>query len=162
MGKWLGLALVVRRRDRGGAVASAADTKLTGIVGPGFTISLVDAQGQPVTRLPAGEVDLTVDDRSDEHNFHLRGPGVDVSTGVEEIGQRTFTVTLRDGNYTFVCDPHASTMAGSFEAGTAPHTAAHHRGAAEARSLGAGRLDARISASARASRSRSRPVPAGR
>ena len=33
-------------------------------------------------------------------------PGVDVSTGVEEVGQRTFTVTLRDGNYTFVCDPH--------------------------------------------------------
>ena len=120
MGKWLGLALVFVAGIAVSAVASAADTKLTGIVGPGFSISLVDAQGQPVTKLPVGEVDLTVDDRSSEHNFHLRGPGVDVTTGVEEIGQRIFTVTLRDGIYTFVCDPHASTMAGSFEAGTAP------------------------------------------
>ena len=120
MGKWLGLALVFVAGIAVSAVASAADTKLTGIVGPGFSISLVDAQGRPVTKLPVGEVDLTVDDRSTEHNFHLRGPGVDVTTGVEEIGQRIFTVTLRDGIYTFVCDPHASTMAGSFEAGTAP------------------------------------------
>ena len=120
MGKWLGLAVVFVAGIAVSAVASAADTKLTGIVGPGFSISLVDAQGRPVTKLPVGEVDLTVDDRSSEHNFHLRGPGVDVTTGVEEIGQRIFTVTLRDGTYTFVCDPHASTMAGSFEAGTAP------------------------------------------
>ena len=57
------------------AVASAADTKLTGVVGPGFTISLVDAQGQPVTRLARARSTLTVDDRSAGHNFHLRGPG---------------------------------------------------------------------------------------
>ena len=118
MGKWVGLALVFAAGLVIAAVAGAADTKLTGVVGPGFTISLVDAQGQSVTRLPAGEVDITVDDRGNEHNFHLRGPGVDFSTGVEEVGQRTFTVTLRDGNYTFVCDPHAGQMAGAFQAGT--------------------------------------------
>src|SRR5262245_46982811 len=104
MGKWLGLALVLGVGLAAASLAGAArsaDTKLTGVVGPGFTISLVDAQGQPVTRLPAGDVDITVDDRANEHNFHLRGPGVDVSTAVEEVGQRTFTVTLRDGNYTF-------------------------------------------------------------
>ena len=118
MGKWIGLALVFSAGLVIAAVAGAADTKLTGVVGPGFTISLVDAQGQSVTRLPAGEVDITVDDRGNEHNFHLRGPGVDFSTGVEEVGQRTFTVTLRDGSYTFVCDPHAGQMAGAFQAGT--------------------------------------------
>ena len=103
------------------AVAGAAtDSKLSGVVGPGFSITLRDAQGQGVTRLDAGEVELTVDDRSDEHNFHLRGPGVDVSTDVEAIGVRTFAVTLRDGTYTFVCDPHAADMRGSFAVGAAP------------------------------------------
>lgn len=99
--------------------AAAADTKLSGTVGPGFTITLRDAQGEPVTRLPAGQTDITVDDRSDEHNFHLRGPGVDIATGLDEIGVRTFTVTLSDGAYTFVCDPHAADMRGSFDVGEA-------------------------------------------
>ena len=104
------------------AVAGGAtDSRLSGVVGPGFTISLRDAQGNPVTRLEAGQVELTVDDRSAEHNFHLFGPGVDVTTTVEEIGVRTFSVTLRDGSYTFVCDPHATDMRGSFNVGaTAP------------------------------------------
>lgn len=102
------------------AAGGATDSRLSGVVGPGFTISLRDAQGNPVTRLEAGPVELTVDDRSAEHNFHLRGPGVDVTTGVEEVGVRTFSVTLRDGAYTFVCDPHADSMRGAFDVGTAP------------------------------------------
>jgi len=103
------------------AVAGGAtDSRLSGVVGPGFTISLRDSQGNPVSRLDAGPVELTVDDRSDEHNFHLRGPGVDVTTGVEEIGVRTFSVTLRNGAYTFVCDPHAADMRGSFDVGAVP------------------------------------------
>ena len=152
MGKWVGLALVFAAGLVIAAVAGAADTKLTGVVGPGFTISLVDAQGQSVTRLPAGEVDITVDDRGNEHNFHLRGPGVDFSTGVEEVGQRTFTVTLRDGNYTFVCDPHAGQMAGAFQAGTggtttpppttSPPPTTHDAVAHASRRVRAGRLDA--------------------
>src|SRR5688572_15513145 len=118
MGVWFGLALVFAAALVIAAAAGAAHAKVTGVGGPGFTIPRVDAQGQSVTRLPAGEVDITVDDRGNEHNFHLRGPGVDFSTGVEEVGQRTFTVTLRDGSYTFVCDPHAGQMAGAFQAGT--------------------------------------------
>jgi plastocyanin len=58
-----------------------------------------------------------VDDKSVEHNFHLFGGGVDVATEVEFVGVRTFTVTLADGTYQFVCDPHASTMKGSFRVG---------------------------------------------
>jgi plastocyanin len=98
-------------------VAGAQETKLFGTVGPGFTISLRDAQGQPVTRLDPGEFEIQVEDRSEEHNFHLRGPGVDVSTAVETTGEQTFKVTLVDGRYTFVCDPHAPTMRGAFDVG---------------------------------------------
>jgi plastocyanin len=97
--------------------AGAAETKLAGTVGPGFTIQLRDAQGQPVTRLDAGEFEIQVNDLSAEHNFHLSGPGVDVATTVEEVGERTFRVRLVDGRYTFVCDPHAPRMRGLFDVG---------------------------------------------
>ena len=102
------------------AVALAADGKLTGTVGPGFTIKLVGADGVPVQRLEPGTYEVAVDDRSPEHNFHLSGPGVDVATPVDDVGAQTFTVTLRDGRYTFVCDPHAITMRGAFEVGAGP------------------------------------------
>ena len=50
------------------------------------------------------------------HNFHLTAPGVNVKTGVSAIGSKTFTVTLKKGTtYRFVCDPHASSMKGSFK-----------------------------------------------
>jgi plastocyanin len=102
------------------AVAASSETKIRGTVGPGFTITLGDEQGQPVTRLAAGEAEIQVDDRSEEHNFHLRGPGgVDVATAVETTGEQTFRVTLVDGRYTFVCDPHASSMRGAFDVGAA-------------------------------------------
>ncbi len=110
-------------------VAGAQETKLFGTVGPGFTISLRDAQGQPVTRLDPGEFEIQVEDRSAEHNFHLRGPGVDVSTAVETTGEQTFKVTLVDGRYTFVCDPHARDDAWGFRRRRVDHaaTAAHAR-----------------------------------
>ncbi len=51
------------------------------------------------------------------HDFHLKGPGVDVSTPIEQTGDFTFTVTLAAGTYTYVCDAHASVMKGSFTVG---------------------------------------------
>ena len=64
---------------------------------------------------------LTVDDRSDGHNFHLFGPGgVDVTTDVAAVGVKTFSVTLVDGRYTYVCDLHPVQMKGTFTVGTAP------------------------------------------
>jgi hypothetical protein len=102
-------------------VAGADGTPLSGTVGPGFTISLRDASGAPVRQLDPGTYALTVDDKSDEHNFHLQGPGgVDVSTEVEAIGLKTFSVTLVDGTYTFLCDPHPTRMVGTFTVGTPP------------------------------------------
>ena len=70
---------------------------------------------------------LTVDDRSDGHNFHLFGPGgVDVATDVAAVGVKTFSVTLVDGTYTYICDVHPVQMKGTFTVGTRPavHAAA--------------------------------------
>ena len=88
-------------------------TTLTGTVGPGFDISLDGTDG-----LAAGDVTIAVEDLSSAHNFHLPGPGgVDVSTSVGDEGEETFEVTLEPGEYTFLCDPHASTMRGTFTVG---------------------------------------------
>ena len=92
----------------GGAAGGAA---LDGTVGPGFEIQLT-RDGQPVTTLAPGTYTLNVDDKSAIHDFHLTGPGVDVSTDVSFTGAKTFTVTLEDGTYHFQCDPHASSLNG--------------------------------------------------
>ncbi len=88
--------------------ASAATPTFKGTVGPGFTITMAS---KPKT---AGKIKLVVADKSNIHNFHLTGPGVNVKTSVGEVGAKTFTVTLKKGTYKFVCDPHASSMKGSF------------------------------------------------
>lgn len=95
----------------------AVGSPLNGSVGPGFTISLTDGSGVRVARLDAGAFTLTVDDESEEHNFHLRGPGVDVATGIDTTGTTTFALDLVNGKYTFVCDPHPGQMSGSFAVG---------------------------------------------
>jgi Copper binding proteins, plastocyanin/azurin family len=88
---------------------------LVGNVGPGFVISLSGADGAAVTTLTAGSYTIDVNDQSDIHNFHLTGPGVDETTDVAGTGSSTFEVDLEAGTYTFVCDPHAGSMTGSFE-----------------------------------------------
>ena len=89
-------------------ILAVALAVLNGVVGPGFTIALHHGP------LHAGRYKLVVADWSAIHNFHLRGPGVNVSTGVQWTGTKTFVVRLRRGRYTFVCDPHADLMRGSF------------------------------------------------
>ena len=95
------------------AVAPAAPPKLVGTVGPGFTITLTMG-GKKVTTLKAGTYTITVRDKSNLHNFHLRGKGVNKSSGVPKVGTTTWTVKLAKGKYTYICDPHASGMKGSF------------------------------------------------
>ena len=93
--------------------SSGGGTTLNGSVGPGFDISLDGTDG-----ITAGDYTLVVNDQSTAHNFHLTGPGgVDVSTEVSEEGEKTFDVTLVAGEYKFQCDPHASSMNGSFTVG---------------------------------------------
>jgi plastocyanin len=88
-------------------------TTLNGVVGPGFTITLKKA-GKKVTKLKAGAYVIKISDKSNIHNFHLKGPGVNKTTSVGDTGSSTWKVTLKKGKYTYVCDPHASSMKGSF------------------------------------------------
>ncbi len=96
------------------APASAATPRLIATVGPGFTITLKTAAGKRVTTLKPGRYTFVVRDRSEDHNFHLRGRVNRSLSGVDFVGTRRVTVTLRAGRYTYVCDPHADSMRGSF------------------------------------------------
>jgi hypothetical protein len=99
--------------------ATEPGSTLLGSVGPGFDISLTTATRQAPGTLSPGSYDLQVEDQSSAHNFHLTGPGdVDVATSVADEGTEHFQVELEPGTYTFVCDPHASQMNGSFEVGS--------------------------------------------
>jgi plastocyanin len=89
------------------AAPASGGGALSATVGPGFTISM------DKTSVPAGTYTLTVDDKSDAHNFHLTGDGVDVKTEVADVGTKTFQITLKAGTYKFICDPHASSMNGT-------------------------------------------------
>jgi len=93
-----------------------AGTALKGSVGPGFVISVTTDTGETLGTLAPGSYELEVEDLASIHNFHLTGPGgVDVSTSVGEEGTESFQLELEAGTYTFVCDPHAGAMNGSFE-----------------------------------------------
>jgi copper binding plastocyanin/azurin family protein len=92
----------------------AATKALSGSVGPGFTISL-KSNGKKVKSLRAGRYRITVRDKSDFHNFHFSGPGVNRRiTTVDFQGTKSRTFRLRKGTYRYVCDPHSDTMKGSF------------------------------------------------
>ena len=97
----------------GGPSTSA---ELDGEVGPGFEIE-VKQHGEDAESVKAGTYTLKVEDKADIHNFHLIGPGVDEEvTSVPFQGEKTVTVTLEPGTYTYQCDPHASQgMKGTFE-----------------------------------------------
>ena len=93
-----------------------AGTALKGSVGPAFVISLTTDTGEALGTLAPGSYELEVEDLASIHNFHLTGPGgVEVETSVGEEGTESFQLELEAGTYTFVCDPHAGAMNGSFE-----------------------------------------------
>jgi hypothetical protein len=103
----------------GGASDAAVSSTLHASVGPGFDISLTFDDGTAVTALPPGPYRVLVSDVASDHNFHLYGPGVDQETQVDFTGSTTWNVTFRaDSRYQFVCDPHADSMFGRFDAGT--------------------------------------------
>ena len=102
------------------AAARADNPMLEAFVGANdaFSIRLQDANGARVTHLDAGTYTIKVHDLSEFHDFHLTGPGVDQATSVEAKQEATWTVTLTDGTYNYVCDAHAGLMKGNFTVGT--------------------------------------------
>ena len=97
-----------------------AGPTLTGVVGPAFTISLTGSGGA-VTRLDAaGPYTIQVQDLAPDHNFHLRGTGVNQATGLEEVENVTWEVTFVNGVYTVICDAHPVSMRKTFRVGPLP------------------------------------------
>ena len=98
-------------------VNSMALPKLHGTVGPGFTISLKDAQGKAVKTLTHGKYTFVVQDKASIHNFTLNGPGITnkTITGTIFVGTKTVTLTLKKGTYTFLCTVHPTTVTGKFK-----------------------------------------------
>ena len=102
----LGAAVLVAAVGAGSALAAGT---LKGTDGPGFTITF------SAKTVKAGTYKIVISDKSSIHNFHLTGPGVNKKTSVGATGTTTWTVTLKKGTYKYVCDPHASSMNGSFK-----------------------------------------------
>jgi hypothetical protein len=78
------------------APGQAAGHKLSGVSGPGFTITL-ESGAKTVKTLPAGSYTIVVADKSSIHNFHLIGPGVNKTTTIPFTGTKTWTVKLKAG-----------------------------------------------------------------
>src|SRR5689334_4739103 len=94
--------------------AHAEDSKgLKGEVYPSFKIELT-LNGKAVKTLKAGTRTIKIEDKSRIHDFHLVGPGVNLTTSVAFVGEREWTVRLRPGSYRYFCDPHAAAMRGTF------------------------------------------------
>lgn len=97
--------------------AHAAPVKLTGVVGPSFSISLTQG-GKPVKSLKAGAYTITVSDKASFHNFVLEqesGGKLDKEiTTVPFTGTKTVTLNLTKGTYKYYCAPHESGMFGEF------------------------------------------------
>jgi plastocyanin len=95
------------------AAKKPAAKKLTGSVGPGARIAVRTASGARASQLKPGRYVLTVRDRSKGDNFHLRGKGVNVATGVAFTGSKKWTLRFAKGTYRYASDPHRS-LKGSF------------------------------------------------
>ena len=96
------------------AYGTSSATALKGEVGPGFSIEVMKA-GKDLKTTKAGTYKIKVEDKATIHNFHLFGPGLNKKTGVAFKGERTWTIRLKPGRYTYQCDPHhLSGMRGHF------------------------------------------------
>jgi plastocyanin len=118
MGKALSAVLVLTVAAI--AIAATAQAKqaksagLHGEVGPGFKIE-VEKGDADVKTIRAGTYRIKVEDKSAIHNFHLIGPGLNKKTSISFRGETSWTIKLKPGKYTYLCDPHASRgMKGTF------------------------------------------------
>lgn len=88
---------------------SMGTTKLTGTVGPGFSITLKKGS-KMVKTLKAGKYTLVITDKSALHNFTLKhvkgGHFMRTLTGTAFTGTKTVTVTLTKGTWKAFCTVH--------------------------------------------------------
>ena len=97
---------------------SAANPVLKGTVGPGFTITLTQS-GKKVKSLKAGKYTFKISDKASIHNFVLEKekgtPKFEKDlTDVSETGTKTYTINLTKGSWKYYCQPHESSMSGTF------------------------------------------------
>jgi plastocyanin len=95
----------------------AATPKLTGRVGPGFSISLKQG-GKKVTTLTPGAYSFVVTDKASIHSFVLErltgGKFEKTLTSVAFTGTKSAKITLGKGKWKYYCKPHESIMFGNF------------------------------------------------
>jgi NitT/TauT family transport system substrate-binding protein len=72
--------------------------------------------GKPFKTLNAGNYTFVVSDLSARQNFHLKGPGLNKTTGTRQVGRLSFTTKLAKGRYTYSSDANPS-LRGSFTVG---------------------------------------------
>ena len=94
----------------------AANPTLKGTVGPSFTITLTQ-NGKKVKSLKAGKYTFKVTDKATIHNFVLEKEHSKFEkelTDVSDTGTKTVTINLTKGTWKYYCEPHESTMNGTF------------------------------------------------
>ena len=99
--------------------AQASTPKLTGLVGPGYSITLKKGSAK-VKTLKAGKYTFVVSDKSDFHNFTIErekgGPKIEKTlTGTSFTGKKTVSMTLKKGTWKYYCSIHESQMFGFFK-----------------------------------------------
>ena len=110
-GAMLGVSGVIAVSQAG----AASMGKLTGNVGPGFTITLTEG-GKKVTHLKPGTYTFLINDKSTMHSYALDGPKGFAKdfTSIPFKGTKTFTVALKKGSYKYYCAAHEAEMFGHF------------------------------------------------
>jgi plastocyanin len=99
--------------------AQASTPKLTGTVGPGYTITLKKGAAK-VKTLKAGKYVFVITDKAAIHNFTIErekgGPKIEKTlTGTSFQGKKTVTVTLKKGSWKFYCSIHEPEIFGFFK-----------------------------------------------
>jgi plastocyanin len=108
------VALALAAAVGGDAATARGGYDLKGEVYVSFKLEMKDSADRSLTTVKAGTYRIKIEDKAKIHNFHLTGPGVNKSTSVGGVAETTWTVRLRPGKYTFLCDAHPDTMRGSF------------------------------------------------
>ena len=75
-------------------------------------LTLVNASGKAVKRLPPGAYVIVARDRSKTQNARLAGAGVSRSTGIVFVGTATWKVTLKAGTLVFRSDAKKPSLRG--------------------------------------------------